>query len=180
MSKNANKNKASYGKTMIKSYDLDGLKIEVAEKKPKNIQKVIKKSNDEPARSVQLEKFSYCKSNKRQNVSTNHLVCAICLNFIDADNEVILESCRDIFCCVCITEAIIQNENDIMSCPSKFAACDKEISNHEINEILGADNFKVFLIHKLQSRFNTLVEKDKSDYEGMWGESYRFRFILNY
>jgi hypothetical protein len=128
-----------------KSYNFNGLIVEVVENKSEKVSQS-------------------CK--KREQVQ-NKLICAICLNFIAADNEMILK-CQDTFCRLCLVKAVIGSEDDdVMKCPTRFTKCGTEIDKTDVRIILGEENFHVYSIHKLQSRFDQLFKKDSNDYERM-------------
>lgn len=87
-------------------------------------------------------------------------ICSICLNVINDD--VVILKCQDSFCRRCIVQAIIDNEEDPMTCPSKYAKCDDEIAMQVIEEILGEENFKLYRINKLERRLDSLVALTES------------------
>lgn len=99
---------------------------------------------------------------------TPAMICELCLNEIASGDEVILRSCQDFFCRVCLTLAIIDNNNDVMRCPSKLNKCYEEILDEEIRNILCTDdNYKNYLTDKLYKKFDSLTMKDESDFHSM-------------
>lgn len=165
-----------------KSYDFDGLVIEVFDKNQgkmiENCNKNAVSSNNSKCKDKQEAKplpkqarprsRSLTRSDKKLlQPHTKHFICGLCLNFIETDKEVILEKCRDIFCRLCLIQELIQCDGDVMRCPSKFTDCDKKILQDEVKSILGDKNYEIFMVHKLQMRFKRLVEKDKKEYEKM-------------
>lgn len=170
---------------VVKSYNFDGLAIEVSdENKRKMIENydsnaVSSHNNDkskckdkqEPKplpKQARSRSRSLTRSDKKLlQPHTKHFICGLCLNFIETDKEVILEKCRDIFCRLCLIQELIQCDGDVMRCPSKFTDCDKKILQDEMKSILGDKNYEIFMVHKLQMRFKRLVEKDKKEYEKM-------------
>lgn len=171
--KSSNKISKSH-KKVKKPNDTDGLFIKVPDEKPANMlvngnhreTNIISDKNHQP-KDKPIPKQARSRSRSREKNHTKHFICGICLNFIETDKEVILEKCRDIFCRICLIQEMIQSESDVIRCPSKFANCDNKILEDEMRCILGDSNFEVFTVHRLQMRFERLVEKDKKDYEKM-------------
>jgi hypothetical protein len=131
-----------------KTLNFDGLEIEIIDKsspsqenKPLSSVKSIQKPLVPPKSSLKVEKELQ--------------ICSICLNFIEPTKEVVLK-CQDVFCMICLVAAIINNENDVVTCPSRMFHCNKAISDSEIEEIIGEENFRVFTINRLQRRLDKL------------------------
>lgn len=85
--------------------------------------------------------------------------CAICLNVIE---DAVMLSCQDAFCRRCIAQALIDNDGETMTCPSKYTKCDNKIATTDIEGILGEENFKLFRINKLERRLESLAARTES------------------
>lgn len=101
-------------------------------------------------------------SGNKTEADKNKKICAICLNLISKHDVVVLQSCQDTFCRRCIVQAIIDSEEEILKCPSKFTNCDNKVASEEIEEILGDENFKLFRLNRLEQRLDSLVVQTES------------------
>lgn len=159
---------------VVKTFNFDGLIIEIIEKIDAiNRESESEEIEDSNSRNSDIETYHQEKSPSEETddaFSPSTFICLICLEIIENDDAVILENCQDIFCTLCIAKAIIQNKNDAMLCPSKFSDCDKEISNDEIKAILGDKNYEIYVINKLQRKLESLMEKDETDYDSLYGD----------
>lgn len=188
MSKGLENNRNSnYKVTQI--FDFDGLLIEVINRTTPNHEDCEKKIASQTIfEPVSIEKcFEKCETQKSSPMSTSQSfvqpqpvailnICALCLNYIDRDEQVILQNCQCCFCRACLMTAIIDNASDVIVCPSKFGKsdkiipdnnCDEEISDNELSMILGEEYFYNVLIRRLDQKFKSLVEKDETEFQSM-------------
>lgn len=150
---------------VLKTFNYDGLIIEIIVKGSEIFHGYCKTINDDV--SAVESTMNHHQSYQPAFEETPAVICELCFNDIKSGDEVILESCQDIFCRVCLALAIIDNESDVMRCPSKLEHCDKEILDAEIRNILYADNYEIYMINKLDKKLDSLTMKDENEFQSM-------------
>lgn len=122
----------------IRTFDFNGFVVEVISRRAR----------------VGNQKFS-----PQKKFPKNKENCAICLNVI---KDAVVLPCQDAFCRRCIAQALIDNDEETMTCPSKHTKCDNEIATTDIEGILGEENFKLYRINKLERRLDSLLARTES------------------
>lgn len=139
-----------------KTFNFDGLIVEVVDSEVETGLENMQNTDEEAANATSNEPLD-----------PGSLICSICEDNIRINYEWILEPCEHCFCRLCLAQAIIDCESDVINCPSKSSNCDKEIGPSEIQEILGEVNFGAYLLNRLETRMHSLIAKDEADFLSM-------------
>ena len=132
---------------LLKSFNFDGLEIEI-----------IKKNNSKVQSSKKIQIGENLKVDRAEPIQTandsSFFICCICLNHV-ANSKKVLLKCQEIFCSTCFVAAIIKNKDDIITCPS-IHGCDTIISKEEILSIIGEENYEDFMLDKLEKKLDEM------------------------
>ena len=132
---------------VVKRLNFDGLEIEIIKKDSLKIQS-------------EVEKFQIGEKFEAIRNDSQIVLCSLCLNKIQ--NSKVLLKCQDIFCSTCFIAAIIDNTDDIITCP--LLNCDYKISNEEILSIIGEENYEEFMLDRLENKLDKMrLEEDETE-----------------
>lgn len=140
-----------------KTFNLDGLIIELLQNDDSGCTN--NKIRQESSLEISLESENNTAETNCETfeitAEESQLICVLCFELIDNDNVVILTKCQDVFCRPCITNAIIQSNDDVMPCPL-VDQCDNNVPEKEKRRILGDENFELLQINIVEKKLQSL------------------------